>query len=258
MSIDATRWVWKLSNKIITPTEKLILLSLADRADEDLECWPSKVRLQHDTGFDIKTIYFAIKSLKAKNIIQDTGKRKGKLNRIVVYKFLGLKGREQEDSNHTDNGIIENSNHTDNGMFNHTDNGMFNHTEIGMLNLTVESKRKDIYISDDSKKLVKSKKLKSDELNTLNPHKIPEEMISDWIENRKAKKAPVTQTVWNRINTELGLCSNPIEAFEEMVCRGWVTLKAEWIKSTMHLAPTKTFYDTTSTSWIEGIEQDLL
>ena len=37
MSIDATRWAWMQQG--ITQAQKLILLSLADRADEDNRCY---------------------------------------------------------------------------------------------------------------------------------------------------------------------------------------------------------------------------
>lgn len=42
MSIDATRWAW---TQQITPSQKIVLLSLADRAGEDGYCYPSMARL---------------------------------------------------------------------------------------------------------------------------------------------------------------------------------------------------------------------
>ena len=256
MSIDATRWVWKLSNKIISPIEKLILLAIADRCGERGECWPSIARLEEDTGLDRSTLIRHRKRFIELGLLTFTGKFAGRSNQIPIMKMMVDEWREGDYMEDDDQWQAA-TRGTDPRVPVAQSDGY--PSQPATRNLKEEPKRgKDIYISDDSKNLAKPKKLNLDELNNLNPHKIPKEMISDWIENRKAKKAPITQTVWNRINTELGLCSNPIEAFEEMVCRGWVTLKAEWIKSSKHLAPTQTFYDTTSTSWIEGIEQDLL
>lgn len=62
-----------------------------------------------------------------------------------------------------------------------------------------------------------------------NPHKIPIEMIKDWAQSRKAKKSPLTVTAWKKVNKELSKCKNPIAAFEEMVARGWVSIKSEWV-----------------------------
>lgn len=53
MSIDATRWAWIQQN--VSSAQKLVLLSLADRASEDCRCRPSPARLGHDTCLNQKT-----------------------------------------------------------------------------------------------------------------------------------------------------------------------------------------------------------
>ncbi|MFH4181111.1 helix-turn-helix domain-containing protein, partial [Acinetobacter baumannii] len=52
MSIDATRWSWTASVK--TSAQRLVLLSLADRAGEEHTAWPSIDRLAADTMLDKK------------------------------------------------------------------------------------------------------------------------------------------------------------------------------------------------------------
>ena len=88
MSVDATRWAWMQQD--ITPTQKLILLALADRADENNRCWPSISRLTTDTGFDRKAIYRAIEALAAKGLLA-SHKDAGKPN---IYTLQGVKNRE--------------------------------------------------------------------------------------------------------------------------------------------------------------------
>lgn len=67
-----------------------------------------------------------------------------------------------------------------------------------------------------------------------NIFQVPDQIILDWIENRKKKKAPVTRTAWNKILKELTKCQeqgiNPIEAFETMVASGWQSLKVEYFQ----------------------------
>ena len=58
MSLVATRWAWSLRG--LRPAQKLVLLSLADRAGEDGVCWPSIPRLARDTGLNEKTVRAAI------------------------------------------------------------------------------------------------------------------------------------------------------------------------------------------------------
>lgn len=87
MSIDATRWAWGTSLK---PTCKLILLSLADRAGENHQCWPSLVRLHKDTGLDRKTVIKGIGELESAGILsvkRDVGKGN-------YYQLIGVEGRE--------------------------------------------------------------------------------------------------------------------------------------------------------------------
>ena len=90
MSIDATRWAWQ--QRDISPAQKLVLLSMADRAGETHQCWPSNARLCEDTGLERKTIIFCLKHLEARGLIRVT-KRPGKNS---VYQLLGVCGREDE------------------------------------------------------------------------------------------------------------------------------------------------------------------
>lgn len=67
MSLDATRWAWEQAE--IKATEKLVLLSLADRADENHTCYPSVDRLADDTCLNRKTIMAAISALESAGLI---------------------------------------------------------------------------------------------------------------------------------------------------------------------------------------------
>ena len=78
-----------------------------------------------------------------------------------------------------------------------------------------------------------------------NRHEIPKKLIDEWKTIRKAKRSPVTPTVWRRINDELDKCPNPLEAFEIMIERGWSTLKVSWLTNFNK----STSYDDESTDW---------
>lgn len=66
MSVDATRWAWK---KKIRSAQKLVLLSLADRADEYFNCYPSISRLVNDTGLERKTVLKSIHEMEIMGIL---------------------------------------------------------------------------------------------------------------------------------------------------------------------------------------------
>lgn len=91
MSLDATRWAWQQD---LRPSHKLLLLSLADRAGEGHECYPSISRLQSDTGLYRETIMDAISHLEQLGLLL--------VNRVngrgSKYTLLGVENRHVEDN----------------------------------------------------------------------------------------------------------------------------------------------------------------
>lgn len=120
MSLDATVWAWKQRIKQNCRTSrsavKIVLLSLADRADEKHRCFPSISRLEQDTELNRKTILNAMRYLEEFSVIRDTGLRKGKTKKVKVYELIGVEGREPcaeqeagEEGNSPENGTIKDS-----------------------------------------------------------------------------------------------------------------------------------------------------
>lgn len=86
MSLDATRWAWQQN---ISSTEKLFLLSLADRADENHICYPSFERIANDTGMNQKTVRKCASSLKELGLIEIFSQQ-GKPN---FFRLIGVENR---------------------------------------------------------------------------------------------------------------------------------------------------------------------
>jgi hypothetical protein len=116
MSLNATLWAW--SQKLTAP-QKLILLSLADRAGENHEAWPSIARLELDTGLNRKTIMGHLQNLQDMGLITEVGKV-GVTQRVKKYQLNGVGERgemvpkleQSQKRNDTKNGTI---NGTENG-----------------------------------------------------------------------------------------------------------------------------------------------
>ena len=154
MSLDATIWAWKA--EVESSTQRLILLSLADRAGEDHKCYPSIMRMVKDTKMNRKTIIKVLDDLEQKALIKFTGSIVG--NGVKVYQLLGVVGREDETTstkkgtsgkNGTSTNLGTGSNigtSTENGTSTSTENGTETSTEIGTQNLPrnlpIESKNK--------------------------------------------------------------------------------------------------------------------
>lgn len=66
-----------------------------------------------------------------------------------------------------------------------------------------------------------------------NPHQVPEQLLADWLAQRKAKKAAVTATVWSTVNGELAKCEaagiSASAAITEALSAGWHGFKASWV-----------------------------
>jgi hypothetical protein len=148
MSRKATDWAW--DQQIKPATLKLILLSMADRADEYHTCYPSIQRLEKDTGLNNKTIQTGLKKLESLNIIVDTGERKGPTRRVRVFKISCDLPSKNTDVNHPKIGNIPViGNIPNNGALNDPKIGVLNDPEIGVQNQSLEPviESKDIYVS---------------------------------------------------------------------------------------------------------------
>lgn len=99
MSLDATVWAWKKKftqkkGGSSPALKKLVLLSMADRADEQHCCYPSSTRLSDDCQINKKTLFKILDELISEGLIFDTGERKGKTKQVIVYRLIGVQGRE--------------------------------------------------------------------------------------------------------------------------------------------------------------------
>ncbi|HHI8577571.1 TPA: DnaT-like ssDNA-binding domain-containing protein [Escherichia coli] len=118
MSRHATDWAWETDPG--SSSLKLILLSMADRADEYNLCYPSIERLVKDTCLNKKTVQAGLISLMKMGLISDTGERKGATKRVRVFSL-----------NIPKNGML---NDPKNGMLNDPKNGMLNDPKNGIQN----------------------------------------------------------------------------------------------------------------------------
>lgn len=68
MSLTASSWAWATMGLAAGP--KLVLLALADHADDDGACWPSQDRLVERTGLARATVQRSIDTLAADGLIE--------------------------------------------------------------------------------------------------------------------------------------------------------------------------------------------
>ncbi|MCU4436120.1 helix-turn-helix domain-containing protein [Acinetobacter bereziniae] len=197
MSLDATIWVWKTKitakkGGALAALKKLVLLSMADRADEQHCCYPSTTRLAEDCGIDRKTVFKVIDELIQDGLISDTGERKGKTKQVIVYRLDGVSGREKtvptteqlppenNTGNSADNGTVPTTEQFQ--QFNETVPTIpLNSTNSGTRNLSsnlpIESKNKKDWLCLNKLRL---------ELDQADSTVIPKDIIeASWFEREK-------------------------------------------------------------------------
>jgi len=69
VSLEAITWAFRQS---LTPSEKLVLLTLADYADDENKCWPKQETLATRTGLKRPTIALKMKSLESAGLLTRT------------------------------------------------------------------------------------------------------------------------------------------------------------------------------------------
>lgn len=210
MSLDATVWAWKkqfiqVKGGSSPALKKLVLLSMADRADEQHCCYPSTGRLAEDCQINKKTLFKILEELILDGVIFDTGERKGRTKQVIVYRLIGVQGREQtvptmehlEDESLDTQGLNSETVPTLE-QYQHFPERVptfpLNSTNIGTRNLSknlsIESKNKKHWLC--------SKKL-SDEIAQANPEIDPNKIISASWFNREFR-------AFEKFNAEKPMC----------------------------------------------------
>lgn len=220
MSIDATRWAWQQK---VSPTQKLVLLSLADRADENNLCYPSIARLESDTGLYRETIFEAIKSLEEMKLLL-VERQLGKGNR---YTLIGVNGRHETSSEKPTGSDMPTSREK--------------HTGTSREKPTAQSGKADYYQSGKADteptnestnnlpiESTNKKRSRNEGLELLKD--IPESLALDYLKIRKAAGKPLTATALAGIVREATKIGYTLEAAITLCCeRSWIGFNAEWV-----------------------------
>ena len=92
MSLDATLWAWRHP---VTPLQKLVLLSMADRAGEDHTLFPHLDRLSFDTGISPADVQAVLVELERLSILR----RIPPHEHANIFQLMGVHGREDAQGN---------------------------------------------------------------------------------------------------------------------------------------------------------------
>lgn len=89
MSNSALKWAW--SQTVAHPSHKLLLVALADRANDDAKAWPRQDKLAEVTGLGLRTVGRSLESLeKAGLILRETRHVPGRHGRMSDVYTLAI------------------------------------------------------------------------------------------------------------------------------------------------------------------------
>ncbi len=197
MSIDATKWAW--GAPVSTTPERIVLLSLADRAGEDHTAWPSAKRLCVDTCLDRKTVLKVISGLIEKGILIDTGERKGPTKSVRVLKLNGVSGREEQYQNWDSSKQVKSSDpkngtSTKNGTDSDPKNGTDSDPKFGIQN---QSMNQPLNRSINKGKKSESSATKYDAKAIELPVSVNRDLWIQFVDMRNSIKKPLTENAVN-------------------------------------------------------------
>ncbi|ENZ4208717.1 helix-turn-helix domain-containing protein [Providencia stuartii] len=196
MSRAATDWAWSLDLKA---PQKILILSLADRADEYHCCYPSIQRLVKDTGLDKKTISKWINLMIEDGLISDTGERKGPTKRVRVLR-LNIDAEYTQKRDDTEKGNIPK-------------NGSLNVPKNGSQNQSLETNNEPKKKGFDAKK-------------ESIPDWLDREIWFNWIDYRNEIKKPLKTKKTFELQVKFLLqCLeegySPEEIINQSITNGW-------------------------------------
>lgn len=231
MSLDASRWAWQQK---VTATQKLVLLSLADRANENHCCYPSTARLVNDTGLYRETIFDAIKYLEETGLIL-VKRELGKGNNFTL---IGVNDRHETSSELPTGRVHKTSSKKPTSSDLPTSSKKPTTTSSDLP--TTQSVNADTYqsVNADTESTIEPINNLSIESTNRKINKninffdgVKTQIVEDYLAVRKAKKAPpVSQTVFDGLVREATKAGYTLERALMTCCeRNWVGFNSAWV-----------------------------
>lgn len=216
MSIALMNAVWKAD---LPSTRKLVALSLADQANDSGECYPSIAMIAQRCGLSERVVHICLRDIEAQGIV----KKSCRAGRSTVYCFADPctwctpeRGAPLNDVHTTPAPRADPGMHVVHptparGAPITTNNHQLNHQE--------------------PKEAGKKPPAKKGAGAPSVPDGVSQQTWADWLQLRKAKKAPVTETVLKNAREEAAKAGLTLNRFLEVWCaRGSQGLQAEWLK----------------------------
>lgn len=205
-----------MQTKVGNPLRKLVLIKLADNASDCGECWPSYQHIADQCEMSHSSVRKHIKDLSNAGLLQIENRTGPKGNSSNVYR-LTLSGMPSESTPMSSES---------------TPYAVKNHTPMPSENTRTSHSLEPVIEPINKPKDNSAKKTGALDFSCW-PYPASEQVFNDWVQLRKAKKAPITQTVVNQVGKEL---TKAVESgwtvddvLTETISSGWSKVCFAWV-----------------------------
>lgn len=187
---------WAAKRKVDRAADKLILLALAERHNEEADvAYPSVAWLCEFSSLDRKTVIASLSRLEASGLISDSGERFGKTNQVKAYRLhIETVPKPEQSQKRNSSGFS-----------------------------SKESQKRDTEPSREPKRI---EAIASTSRPWALPIGVSLQVWQDFLTNRKRKRLPNTETAWKsfqddlaRVGAETGI--PPPKLIERCTAKGW-------------------------------------
>lgn len=227
MSFNAIRWA--LSVPVEKPSQRLVLVALANFADNTQTCFPSVSKISEITLLDRKAIYRALEFLDNKELIT-VFKEVGKPNQYKLNTSA-----QRGTTNQCPNGDVPKKALVPKEAQDQCPNGTTTSAQRGTLtskltNQLTSNEKENIKEKEDAPTFELTPVEKPSRRKSLvKPDNVTQQTWDDFNAIRKAKKAPLTQTALVRIQNEADKAGIELETALQICCvRGWQSFNHTW------------------------------
>ena len=214
------------------PTMKSVLISLADNANDHGECWPSVARVCERTCFSERAVHRAIAWLEEKRVIR-TERVNGRSTRFVVdpagFQTPADAAEPPQMRHHRISGTPADAAPQPPQM--RHPNPRRCGTPPPQMRHPTPADAAPRTVREPSRTVRSNRQGEARSRAPTCPHDVDLQTWSDWLDLRKAKRAPVTETVIRGARAEAKKAGMSLTAFLEIWCqRGSQGLQADWLK----------------------------
>ena len=224
--------------KVGNPLRKLVLIKLADNASDTGECWPSYRHIADQCEISRRSVVSHIDALQeAGLLVKEVRKGGAKGNKSNLY-HLRLDGAgvapPSAGAAPPSAGVAPPPSAGAAPRISHSFEPVMEPKDIAPHGESASEQQSEIAESHQKPTPKKPKTKPKKPLDYSRWPDLPsEQVLADWFESRKNLRAAVTQTVINRLATELHKAAQAGFSVDDclgLACeRGWRGLKAEWV-----------------------------